>query len=59
MHTMLPLGSISMSHQDRTTWARPPVWAANRQEWDWNALLTGLLKSTLRREEEGDAQIKH
>lgn len=47
VHTILPLGSMSRSHQDRTTWARPPDRATNWDEKEWKALLTGLLKSTL------------
>lgn len=51
---MFPLGSISRSHQDRTTWARPLDWATNWEEWDLKALLTGLLKSTLRWRKDGE-----
>lgn len=48
VHTMDPLGSMSRSHQDKTAWARPLDWATNWEEWAWKALLTGLLKSTLK-----------
>lgn len=48
VHTMDPVGSMSRSHQDKTAWARPLDWATNWEEWAWKALLTGLLKSTLK-----------
>lgn len=49
---MVPSGSISMSHQDSTTWACPlPVAWTCKVCWA-GELLTALLKSTLQRKQD-------
>lgn len=47
VHLIFPSGSISMSHQERTTWARPDARGSNCLIWQADELLTCLLKSTL------------
>lgn len=47
VHLILPSGSISMSHQDRTTCAWPDAKGTNCLLWHAAELLTCLLKSTL------------
>lgn len=47
VHLILPSGSISMSHQERTTCAWPDARGTNCLLWHAAELLTCLLKSTL------------
>lgn len=47
VHLIFPSGSISMSHQERTTWAWPDARGSNCLLWQAAELLTCLLKSTL------------
>lgn len=47
VHLIFPSGSISMSHHERTTWARPDARGSNFLLWQAAELLTCLLKSTL------------
>lgn len=47
VHLIFPSGSISMSHQERTTWAWPDTSGSNCLLWQAAELLTCLLKSTL------------
>lgn len=47
VHLIFPSGSISISHQERTTWAWPDARGSNCLLWQAAELLTCLLKSTL------------
>lgn len=44
---MEPAGSMSISHQERTTWALPDLRGSSFTVEEAEALLTGLLKSIL------------